>query len=248
MATREQGMPFFRDFFVTLQKLDMEDRGKLVTAMCEYFFDGEEVELEGAPDIAWTFIKRSLDTSKEISEHRKEAGRRGGKAKTKQSDSNSEANGSKDEASIKQTEANAKQASSKDEVNGSEQEQDQEQEHDQEPLVGGALAPTRAKRAAFRPPTVEEITEYANARSLDPSQAQPFIDHYGSIGWVVGRAKTPMKDWHRAYSGWLGRQKQFDRDRASPQPEKQPDPAMMAGLQDLVYERVEMDLEGYDLG
>lgn len=51
----------------------------------------------------------------------------------------------------------------------------------------------------FRPPTVEEVTEYCKERKnrVDP---QSFVDFYESKGWYVGKNK--MRDWKAAVRTW----------------------------------------------
>lgn len=53
----------------------------------------------------------------------------------------------------------------------------------------------------FQKPTVAEVREYCKERNnkIDP---QAFIDKYDSIGWVVGKARTPMKDWRATIRTW----------------------------------------------
>lgn len=55
----------------------------------------------------------------------------------------------------------------------------------------------------FIPPTVEEVTEYCNARNNSISP-QLFVDHYTSTGWRIG--KNGMKDWKAAVRTWEGRE------------------------------------------
>lgn len=35
--------------------------------------------------------------------------------------------------------------------------------------------------------------------------AEMFINYYGSVGWVVGKQKTPMKSWRKALNNWCKR-------------------------------------------
>lgn len=50
-------------------------------------------------------------------------------------------------------------------------------------------------------PTLEEVRNYCQQRQngIDP---QEFIDFYESCGWVVGRARKPMKSWKGAVGTW----------------------------------------------
>jgi hypothetical protein len=60
----------------------------------------------------------------------------------------------------------------------------------------------RARENKFRPPTLDEVSDYAKERRSQVSP-QRFIDHYTSVGWKVG--KNPMRDWRAAFRGWESR-------------------------------------------
>lgn len=59
-------------------------------------------------------------------------------------------------------------------------------------------------RNRFSTPTLEEVASYCKERqnSVDP---QEFIDHYESVGWMVGR--NHMKDWKASVRTWENRRK-----------------------------------------
>lgn len=56
----------------------------------------------------------------------------------------------------------------------------------------------------FTPPGVEKVAAYCEKRQngIDP---QSFIDHYESVGWMVGKSR--MKDWQAAVRTWENRRK-----------------------------------------
>lgn len=56
----------------------------------------------------------------------------------------------------------------------------------------------------FRPPTAEQVREYAAEIGCDDLVDDPeaFIDYFGSIGWVVGRCRKPMRNWRLAVHNW----------------------------------------------
>lgn len=57
----------------------------------------------------------------------------------------------------------------------------------------------KTTRRHFVPPTVEEVAAYCRERG-NRINAQQFVDHYASNGWVVGHSK--MKDWRAAVRTW----------------------------------------------
>ena len=54
-------------------------------------------------------------------------------------------------------------------------------------------------RPRFIPPTIEEVQEYCKERNNNVD-AERFVDHYTSNGWMVGRTK--MRDWKSAVRTW----------------------------------------------
>ena len=56
----------------------------------------------------------------------------------------------------------------------------------------------------FVAPTLEEVKEYILANGYDVD-AERFINHYTSNGWMVGRTK--MKDWKAAIRNWASKNK-----------------------------------------
>lgn len=73
------------------------------------------------------------------------------------------------------------------------------------------LQKRKAKRAAFTPPTVEELTGFFAEGEVFKNgsakeMAELFHDHYTANSWKVGR--VPMVDWRAAARGWEARARQ----------------------------------------
>ena len=72
----------------------------------------------------------------------------------------------------------------------------------QEPLTNNqelTLKDTGTKAKRFMPPTLDQVQNYCTER-LNNVDANKFIDHYTSNGWLVGKNK--MKDWKAAVRTW----------------------------------------------
>lgn len=69
----------------------------------------------------------------------------------------------------------------------------------------------------FVPPTIEEVRAFCSSRgnSID---AEEFVAHYTSNGWMVGKAK--MKDWKSAVITWEKSRKREQSSRPAPQRKK----------------------------
>ena len=60
----------------------------------------------------------------------------------------------------------------------------------------------KKKRTTFVPPTLEQCIAYAAKRGFSKEFAEKFHDTGLTTGWVVGKAKTPMRCWESAMRTW----------------------------------------------
>lgn len=86
------------------------------------------------------------------------------------------------------------------------------------------------KRKRFEPPTVEEVSAYAQEKGWTAFDPDRFVDFYESKGWRVGN--QPMRDWKAAARGWVSR------DRTKQEQAVKTNPA-------LDYTQREYDKTGY---
>lgn len=91
-----------------------------------------------------------------------------------------------------------------------EKESESEKESEKEKEMKGA----RRARARFSPPSVDDVSAYAEGRGLD-IDAAAFVDFYAAKGWKVGT--SPMRDWRAAVRNWCRR----DGGRGRPGPSGQ---------------------------
>lgn len=70
----------------------------------------------------------------------------------------------------------------------------------------------RNKRA-FQQPTLEELTLALKDGGLEAAtalvEAKKFLNHYETVGWVVGRARKPMASWRGAVATWIDNHHQW---------------------------------------
>ena len=66
-------------------------------------------------------------------------------------------------------------------------------------LSNYSLESDKPKNKRFKPPTVEEVAAYIREKGYHIN-AEAFIDHYESNGWMVG--KSHMKDWKATVRNW----------------------------------------------
>ena len=82
----------------------------------------------------------------------------------------------------------------------------------QEPLTTNH-EPVKKKRKHFKPPTHDEVLDYANEKQLLVNPGA-FIDFYESKDWMVGKNK--MKSWQAAMRTWSRREE--DRNETDRKP------------------------------
>lgn len=63
------------------------------------------------------------------------------------------------------------------------------------------LPPRGGKQNGFSKPTVEEVVAYCLERK-NGIDARAWWDAYQRCGWVVGKNKSPMRDWRAAVRTW----------------------------------------------
>lgn len=61
------------------------------------------------------------------------------------------------------------------------------------------VKPKKEIAVGFKPPSLEQVKAYCNER-LNSVDAESFIDHYASNGWM--RGKTKIKDWKACVRTW----------------------------------------------
>lgn len=73
----QEGFIFYRSFYKAIQKLNNDDFANAVRGICAYALDGEEIELEGTPQIIFDMAKPQIDANI----RRREGGKKGGRPK-----------------------------------------------------------------------------------------------------------------------------------------------------------------------
>lgn len=79
------------------------------------------------------------------------------------------------------------------------------------------VSPAGGKRTRFVKPSVDEIRAYCESRN-NGIDAQEFFDSNEAKGWLVGKNRTPMRDWQAAIRTWEAtrrRDKPVDRKRVN---------------------------------
>lgn len=196
------------DAWQAIEKLDLEQRGQLLTALYSYQMGKEPPEMDPVTEMAFTFMAGQLDRDNDkydqIVEKRKAA------AASRWADANaSKSRTSNAHACHTDTVTDTGTVNGTDTgtVTGTVTDTENESPKGDSVVIGATRAST-TKRATFKAPSLEEVWSYARERgsSADPDT---FWDYYKAKGWMVG--KTKMQDWKAAWRNWERREEKQPR-------------------------------------
>ena len=163
--------------------MSMEQRGELFTAILCYAAGEPVLDLDAAPDMAFSFIRERMDRDSaaymEKVEKRREAGKLGGRPK---------ANG------FSEKQEKAKKA------NGFSEKQNNPDTVPVTDTVSVFEKESKEKSLRFSPPARQDVADYCKEKGFSDFDVERFVDYYTSNGWMVGKSK--MKDWKAAVRNW----------------------------------------------
>lgn len=83
------------------------------------------------------------------------------------------------------------------------------------PAQQASVTPLPSSSKKFIKPSLEELEKEFNRLigGLGKSEAEKFFNHYETVGWVVGRNKTPMKSWISAVAQWCTRTQEWNNQK-----------------------------------
>lgn len=170
---KKSSFVLYHDIRGPLELLTDEQRGQLFLAILDYSEFGVLPKFSGSLQMAFAFIKTSVDRDAEAWETKREKRRNAGSMGGKQRVAN-QANATFAKQ-IKQNQANQAVPAPVPVPVPVPNRADKESRAD---------TPPRAPR--FSPPTVEEVTAYCLERRNDVDPAR-FVDFYTSKGWKIGK-------------------------------------------------------------
>ena len=222
----DEGDIMSRDSFIVVatymksfEKLNMEQRGILITAMINYQMGKELPEMDAVTDMAFSFIKDGMDFNnakyEEMCERNRINGKKGGRPKASGFSENP-----KNPHGFSENPQKPKETLY-------EYDYDYEYEND----IDNDIEETKPKKR-FTKPSVEEVRAYCQERgnTVDPER---FFDFYESKGWKVGN--NPMKDWKAAIRTWEKRSESSAPAPSTPTPRS---PSLPEGMTQATYEKI----------
>lgn len=179
MARNYAALP--HEYLEEMDILSDAEFGRLCRALLKYSMTGEEVQLEGAEKVLLKRVymqeRRFQESYSDLTESRREAGKKGAAKRWHKmaSDSKAMASDSKNAYTETKTKTNIP------------------------PPNGGRDTPARVK-----PPSLEQVMEVAKLRGC-PECAKPFFDYYAAAGWRDGEGK-PVFNWQQKFVLWQMRE------------------------------------------
>ena len=188
---QKPGVMIYFDICDALELLTNEQRGQIMMAILDYGENGIFPEFEDAAlAMCWAFVKKRLDADDEryrkATEQRANAARKRWQKKEKSETDSTECEAMRNDATECEAMRNMPTTTPTTTT-----------------ATTTATTTTTRERERFAPPTLDEVAAYCRERG-NQVDAQRFIDHYTSNGWLVG--KNRMKDWRAAVRTWESRE------------------------------------------
>lgn len=157
--------------------------GKAIKAALNYFATGEVIQLGQLEMVVFASIKSDIDVANADYLRDVENGKKGGRPKMN------------DEEKPPVREGNLPLPTV------TERDRDKIEKREEGKGIKADKPPTHRR---FFPPTVNEVKVYCKEQGYSVD-AERFVDHYESNGWMVGKNK--MKDWKAAVRNWNRKEK-----------------------------------------
>lgn len=204
--TRESFI-FYASFHNALKKLDSSQYGKVVSAICEYALNGKEPDFQDdvVSDAMFTLIKPQIDANNE----RYENGKKGGRPK-KNTEIAKPMVYENDDVAKPNVNVNVN-VNDNDNVNVNDNGNGKENGNvcvNETHTDTHTEAPENDKHwsaGKFKPPTLEEVKEYAKLKGYANFNAQKFLDFNDAGGWLMGN--RPIINWQKVADMWASNPK-----------------------------------------
>ena len=200
MAEDKKGFLLYADYEELFDELSDETAGKLIKHILKYVNDKDPISNDPFVKVAFIPIKKQLKRDLEKYEEKREQWSVAGKK-------SAEARRLKREQTLNDVptdSTNVKTVPTDSTVNVN----DNVNVTVNDNVNVSVIKETNTEKTKrFIPPSYNEVDIYCFERA-NGIDAQHFIDHYTSNGWMVGKNK--MKDWKSAVRNWERTKKQFN--------------------------------------
>ncbi|MBR4863699.1 MAG: hypothetical protein IKU07_03920 [Oscillospiraceae bacterium] len=190
-----------------LKPFSDEERGRLVSAMLDYMFDGVEPDFPGNERFVWQAFQSQIDRDRASYEERCRVNRENAaKAAKAREQKAMDSDGERSVAiAPKEKENENKKENEKENEKEKEKESENKKEKEKEmpPLVAAPSAAPAVTAEAFGTPSLipdeKDIINYCFESNLWIN-AKRFVEYYEARGWRLGG--EPIRDWRPLVRSW----------------------------------------------
>lgn len=197
----------YKEHYDAFKVLNLEQKGLLFEALCQYAFEGKEpTNAEPVIIMGFAFVKNQIDRDfakyEETVKRNQANGQKGGRPKKQDID-----NGLKSNTS--ETDENPQKPTGL--FGLSEKTQKTRLRNKELGIMNNDLGIKnndnleKEQKTKFLAPTLNEIQNFVSENKLSFIDPDAFFNYYTSNGWNVGKNK--MKDWQSAVKAWNARNK-----------------------------------------
>lgn len=191
-----------------IDKLNIEQRGMLLTALFDHIQGYDVQPLDPLTDIVFTTIRNYMDKDFKKYESRCEKNRENANNRWKKEQSeNMQSHTNKCERMQSHTNGQSRIDSHYDNDSYSES----DSYSDSEDIKGDTSRVKKKSPRRFEPPTVEDVRQYVQSKgySVDP---ESFVDYYTARGWELSKGRK-VKDWQACVRTWNGNSKSWNQEK-----------------------------------
>ena len=200
METKCPYVCLYESYRRMLKPYNMEERGRIVTAMLEYMYEGVEPSFDGNERFIWEAFQGQMERDVEAYEQRCEANRRnakkGGRPKTKPIATDGIF-----------SEPNKPNEKENDNDNENENDNDRDKENDKGNEKENEKQPAGGGHTPFEIPDVKAIEDYCFESGLRVD-ARRFVDYYEARGWSLSGQR--IRDWRPLVRIWAAGDWEYD--------------------------------------
>lgn len=207
---RQETLVLFKDVLNITEKFTDAQFGALMRAAFDYRFEGEGYQGEDAlVELAFKMLEAQIDRYREACETnmknaKQEEPVQSGEAAPEETPEEAPERTPEEAPQELYADAGERNAAKSGEMQPNAphgRTQNQTQNHNHAHFRTQDAVSEKPAFAAFSPPSVEEVRQYARENKIDFDSAK-FVDYYSANDWRLGTTK--MKDWKLAVRVWSG--------------------------------------------
>lgn len=194
------GFIFYKSFYDSIKNLDDDIQIEVFKALCEYYFNDNNIELSPISNAIFMLMKPNIDNALKRYNASVENGKKGGRPPK-------EKNLEKPNNNLDKTQQKPNDNLYK--------ENNKEKENNNNIVSGNQKNEILQKCVAnATAPTLNLIISYGNELGIDKDYCEKFFNHYEGIGWVNGNG-IKIKNWKSIFKSWIKKDNEKENKKTS---------------------------------